>query len=301
MHGDESTTTKGLLDLINTLLTDSPDPRMILDACSIEIIPILNPDGALQYTRENARGIDLNRDAQDLKQPESRVLRKLYDSFKPHYCLNLHDQRSIYSAGPDRNSATLSFLAPAADKQISITPSREKSMLLVAAMCEALKPMLGNGIGRYDDSYNLNCVGDTFQSQGTPTVLFEAGHFPEDYQRETTRKFIWHSLMTALLVLSSNRLEEYRITQYTDIPNNEKRYFDILIRHAHNLNKKYRQGDSIGILYNEQLNKDRIEFHPAIETVDKLDDHYGHLEYDCSNSSDLEKLQNSAELKSLLF
>jgi hypothetical protein len=38
-------------------------------------------------------------------------------------------------------------------------------------------------IGRFDDSFNLNC-GDTFQAMGVPTLLFEAGHFEGDYQRK---------------------------------------------------------------------------------------------------------------------
>ena len=47
----------------------------ILKACTLYIIPILNPDGAKAYTRLNANEVDLNRDAQDLSQPESKVLR----------------------------------------------------------------------------------------------------------------------------------------------------------------------------------------------------------------------------------
>jgi murein tripeptide amidase MpaA len=38
---------------------------------------MLNPDGAKTYTRENANKVDLNRDSQDLTQPESKILRKL--------------------------------------------------------------------------------------------------------------------------------------------------------------------------------------------------------------------------------
>ncbi|MGI9545640.1 MAG: M14 family zinc carboxypeptidase, partial [Flavobacteriaceae bacterium] len=50
MHGNESTTTRAVLDLINTLKVDSDISREILKNCTIKIIPLLNPDGALAYT-----------------------------------------------------------------------------------------------------------------------------------------------------------------------------------------------------------------------------------------------------------
>ncbi len=99
MHGNESTTTKALFDLLHTLLSDDPAIAAILKACTLYIIPILNPDGAQAYTRVNANDVDLNRDAQALTQPESKVLRAVFESFKPHYCYNLHGQRTIFSAG----------------------------------------------------------------------------------------------------------------------------------------------------------------------------------------------------------
>ena len=42
---------------------------------------------------------------------------------------------------------------------------------------------LPDGISRYNDVYNPNCVGDSFTSSGIPTILFEAGHYPDDYDR----------------------------------------------------------------------------------------------------------------------
>ena len=60
MHGNESTTTKALFDLLNTLCNSNSKLQYILEACTVYIIPILNPDGALAYTRINANKADLN-------------------------------------------------------------------------------------------------------------------------------------------------------------------------------------------------------------------------------------------------
>lgn len=51
MHGNESTTTKSLFDLLNTLLAKEVDLSHILETCTIRIIPILNPDGAALYSQ----------------------------------------------------------------------------------------------------------------------------------------------------------------------------------------------------------------------------------------------------------
>ena len=59
MHGNESTTTKAIFDLLNTLLGNDREVSQVLNACTILIIPILNPDGAKAYTRINANEIDL--------------------------------------------------------------------------------------------------------------------------------------------------------------------------------------------------------------------------------------------------
>ena len=40
MHGNESTTTKAIFDLLNTLLDKNSDLESILEACSLYIIPI---------------------------------------------------------------------------------------------------------------------------------------------------------------------------------------------------------------------------------------------------------------------
>ena len=107
MHGNESTTTKALFDFINYIQSD--EAVSILENFTFCLLPMLNPDGAELYTRENASRIDLNRDAQNLTQPESKLLRKTFEEFQPDFCYNLHDQRTICGAGGDGNPATVSF------------------------------------------------------------------------------------------------------------------------------------------------------------------------------------------------
>jgi len=191
MHGNESTTTKALFDFIPWFLDSSQQAYQ--KKFTLNIILQLNPDGASAYTRLNANSVDLNRDALKVSQPESKALQNTYNSFKPDYCLNLHGQRTLFSAGEMGQPASISFLAPSADMSRTLTPARIIAMKCIVAIFKGLENDLPDQIGRYDDTFNPNCVGDRFTLLGTPTILFEAGHFPGDYQREVTRTLILKS------------------------------------------------------------------------------------------------------------
>ncbi|MWB96272.1 peptidase M14 [Flavobacterium sp. GA093] len=285
MHGDESTTTKALFDFINVLNSGSEYAEKMLKTFTFYAIPILNPDGAKLYTRENANKIDLNRDAQDLTQPESRLLRQIFTEFKPDYCFNLHDQRTIYGVGDTKNPATLSFLAPAYNEEREVNESRLKAINLIAGINDVLKEYISGQIGRFSDAFNFNCMGDTFQFLGAPTILFEAGHFPNDYQREVTRKLIFFSLISAFKLLSENVLVDNRINDYLNISQNKVVFYDFMYK---NIKINY---DGIEIItnfvaqYKEELIENEIHFNAYIVEVGELENYYGHYEYDAKGAT----------------
>ena len=293
MHGNESTTTKALFDCFNLFETNNTIPNNILDACTLFIIPILNPDGAERYTRLNANEIDLNRDAQDLSQPESRVLREIYNDFKPDYCFNLHGQRTIFGVNNSGVSATLSFLSPSQDAERSITPNRKVAMTIISKINKLLQEELPNGIGRYDDGFNLNCVGDTFQNFGVPTLLYEAGHYPNDYNREEARRLMFISILKGLSVIA-NSVESSTYEDYFKIPENSKSFYDIIIRNAKVIDSETEFTD-IAIQYKEVLKGNKIEFRPVIEAITNLEMFYGHKEIDAKGG--LVKNTENSELK----
>ena len=84
MHGNESTTTKALFDFFNLINSSSEQGQGFLKEFTFCFIPMVNPDGAELYTRENANKVDLNRDSIDLSQPESQLLRQIFNEF---YCV----------------------------------------------------------------------------------------------------------------------------------------------------------------------------------------------------------------------
>ncbi len=291
MHGNEATTTKAVLDLINFLGSKTPTAIDILKNCTLKIVPILNPDGAAKYTRSNANEVDLNRDAQDLDQPESKVLRTVFEAFQPDFCFNLHDQRTIYNVGNTPKPATVSFLAPAHDLERTISKTRAMSMRLIVAMNHELQKHIPGQVGRYDDGFNANCVGDTFQMLNTPTILFEAGHYPDDYGREKTREYIFHALLTALNCVAKSEVDNYRQQDYFNVPENKKQFFDVLVKHVPLANSS--KTEDIGILFSERLKDGTIVFEPEIKKRGDLRGFYGHKAYDYKNKEALKLLKNT--------
>ncbi|KQC29183.1 M14 family metallopeptidase [Flagellimonas eckloniae] len=301
MHGNESTTTKAVVDLVNYLRSGETIATSILENCSLLIIPILNPDGAKQYTRVNANKIDLNRDAKQLTQPESKILRNVFEEFRPDYCFNLHDQRTLFSAGKDAKPATVSFLAPASDQDRQVTPTREKAMKLIVAMNKMLQQLIPGQVGRYDDGFNDNCVGDTFQMLKVPTILFEAGHFPKDYEREKTREYIFYALIESINTIAASKVEEFKSVDYLEIPENQKLFYDVIVRHVGLVNSFFEPNENIGIRFKEVLRDNKLLFEPELIDSGKLEGYFGHEILDCSSEKAIEDLYSRKEILNLIL
>jgi hypothetical protein len=296
MHGNESTTTKALFDFINLAHSDADWGKKLLSEFTFCLLPMLNPDGAELYTRENANEVDLNRDAQNLSQPESIILRKTFDEFQPDYCYNLHDQRTIYGVGETGNPATVSFLAPAFNENRDINEVRTKAMNVIVAMNEVLQQFIPNQVGRFDDSFNLNCVGDTFQYLNAPTILFEAGHFPNDYQREITRKYIFIALVSGLQYFYENDIVLNKNEDYVKIPQNKVDFYDFVYKNVKINYDNTEKNINFAVQFKEVLNKGEIAFEALIAQVDGLENYFGHVEVDAKGETYRDDKNNIPEI-----
>lgn len=300
MHGNESTTTKGLFDFLNLLHSKSDLASKLLDSFTFCCIPMLNPDGADAYTRVNANEVDLNRDSQNLTQPESTVLRTEYESFKPDYCYNLHDQRTIFGVADSGKPATMSFLAPSYNDEREVNESRLKAINIIAAINDCLQELIPGQVGRFDDSFNINCIGDTFQYLGTPTILFEAGHFQNDYEREETRKFVFVSLLSSFITLYENDIVVNRIDDYLNIPQNKVVFYDLMYKKVRINYDGIEKITNFAFQYKEELIENNITFNAYLVEIGELEGYFGHYEYDANESrysdddSEIPKLNQKA-------
>ena len=277
MHGNESTTTKALFDFFKFITSNKQATKDLLSKHTFYVLPMLNPDGAALYTRENTNGVDLNRDAQTLSQTESKVLKSIFDALQPDLCLNMHDQRSIFGIkGP--KPATLSFLAPSADILKTITPAREVAMGHIVKMKNYIKAHHHNQIGRFDDTYNQHCVGDSFTSSGVPTILFEAGHFKDDYSREQSRSFVFYALIALFDLDAAFQNKDVDYKEYFNIPENQKIYKDVVLYNVRVDGEDTLQ--TISFQYKEIIHDQNIVFELYFDAIEVDKDVFGHQYFD---------------------
>lgn len=269
MHGNESTGTKAAFDLLNYFENHLDEfGKNILSNCTIKVIPILNPDGAQIYTRSNANKVDLNRDAVKRIAVESQLLRKHLEEFKPDFCFNMHDQRTIFGVSGTNNPATISFLAPSEEETRRITKGRKKTMNVIVAMNSLLQQAIPNHVGRYTDEFYPTATGDNFQKLGYNTILIESGHYPNDYEREITREYTFMSLFQGLYhIATEDNFDAYE--GYFEIPDNEQNFKDLVHRYENKKDQAFQ--------YEEVLEDGTIKFVP-IRVKGDISKHFFHKE-----------------------
>jgi len=284
MHGNESTTTKALFDFLKLLNSGSDLANKYLEKFTFLAIPMLNPDGAKLYTRQNANEIDLNRDSQTLSQPESRILRELFENYKPDFCYNLHDQRTIFGVADTGKPATVSFLAPSYNQEREINEVRAKAIAVIVGMNDALQGIIPGQVGRFDDSFNIDCIGDTFQSMNVPTILIEAGHFQNDYNREKTRKFIFIALVSGFYCIYENDIVNSKTREYLNIPQNKVSFYDFVYKNIKINYDSTKIITNFAIQFREELIENKLIFNAYIVEIGNLDHFFGHFEYDAGEA-----------------
>ncbi|NJY63069.1 peptidase M14 [Salinimicrobium sp. CDJ15-81-2] len=229
MHGDESTATMAIFDILNFLANDSlqQGKRELLQNVRLHFLPMLNPDGAEVFQRRNALGIDVNRDALRLQSPEANTLKRVRDSLDADFGFNLHDQSRYYNAEGTEKPATISFLAPAYDYEKSVNDVRANAMKLIVQLNELLQEYAPGNVGRYNDDFEPRAFGDNIQKWGTSTILIESGGFPDDREKQEIRKLNFLAILTAIFSISEEDYKSAAIADYSKIPENDSKLYDL--------------------------------------------------------------------------
>ncbi len=142
IHGEESVTLQAAQHLLRVVHAD--------DACAV-VVPVLNPDGVLAGTRQNARGVDLNRNfpganweaaasptfwstatvrtserrtqlsspgATPGSEPETQAIMSLVERVAPEHVIDLHTPLDCIIALSDRAVPMAEHLAEPAEMRI---------------------------------------------------------------------------------------------------------------------------------------------------------------------------------------
>ncbi len=298
MHGDESTATMALLDLIKFFDSNNDDfddvRKLITEKTSFYFIPMLNPDGTENFTRRNDLDIDINRDALRLQFPESKILKAVQDSLKPIFAFNLHDQSTRYTVGNSYKAATISFLAPAYNYEKEINSVRENAMKLIVHLKKELEHFIPGHIAKYSDDFEPRAFGDNFVKWGSSLILIESGGWKNNYEKQFLRKINFIALISGLHSIANGSYKSESINDYKAIPENQKKLFDLLLRNVTINNEGKEYIIDIGINQNEKGTADNRDFYfdGVIEDVGDLSTFYGYDEIDCKGMK-LEKAKIS--------
>jgi len=166
-------------------------------------------------------------------------------------------------------------------------------------MNQLLQKRIPGQIGRYDDTFNANCVGDTFTSLGCPTVLFEAGQLALDYHRNNTRALLKEAFMALLLHVSGVKLlQESSVEEYLQIPGNDVFYDDLLIKAVKF--SSYKEAINIRAHYKEVLSKSSIVFIPELVEYGKDVTGFAHQIVDTQNTHVDNSTTNHTDLASFI-
>ena len=234
MHGDESTATMSLADIISWMASSGGDhtelKQRLASRLKIVMVPMLNPDGSEIFQRENAVGIDINRDARSLATPEARALKALRDSIQPQFGFNLHDQNARTLTGNNGNQVAIALLAPAADQARSYGPTRSTARLVASVITSVLQMEIPGRLARYNDAHEPRAFGDLMQQWGTSTVLIESGAMPDDPEKQKLRRLNVVAILSALDAMATKSYESADPEVYEGIPVNSRSAVDVLIR-----------------------------------------------------------------------
>jgi hypothetical protein len=311
MHGNESTATRSIVDLLSFIAenTEQKSVSSLLQDLRIHFIPMLNPDGASRWTRENAIGIDLNRDALRLIAPESQILKRVRDSLNADYGFNLHDQSKYYNVERLSNEASISFLATAFDYEKSRSAGRDEAMQLISYLYQINQKYIPNHTGRYNDDFEPRAFGDNIQKWGTKLILIETGGFKNDPEKQLGRKLNFVLIGSALEAIQKGLHKAIAVEQYNQIPRNDRNLFDLKIEKVQKeVNGSYYTVD-LGYYIeksDDDSDKNNVVYQVTLEDQGDLSTYAGYKTFNAEGLKVLYpkvyngRIKNSAHEKSLL-
>ncbi len=235
MHGDESTATMALADIVRWFANTRAESRddalreRIMKGVTLVFLPMLNPDGAEVFQRENAVGVDINRDARRLSTPEAQTLKAVRDRLKPKFGFNLHDQNARTRVGRDGVQAAIALLAPPHDATRAYNEVRSRARLVASTLATSFQTELPNRVAKYDDGFNPRAFGDLMQQWGTSTVLIESGALPGDPQKQRLRALHVAALISVFDALATGAWSSADPQTYEQLPFNTGGASDVLV------------------------------------------------------------------------
>ncbi|HBK82074.1 MAG TPA: peptidase M14, partial [Flavobacterium sp.] len=105
--------------------------------------------------------------------------------------------------------------------------------------------------------------------------------YPDDYERDQTRKYIFIALLTALYKIPENDIATNNNSEYFLIPENKVSFFDILYKNVKINTNGIEKIVNFATQYKEKVENGNIIFEPFMVSInDDSHEYFGHLSYD---------------------
>jgi hypothetical protein len=208
MHGNEPTATCALLRIMN-------ETKSLPNGESWAFFPVVNPDGAERFTRANAQGVDINRDAKERTSREAQVLWNWIQNHQPKVAYNLHDQRSWFGLPNSNLPATFSVLAARANPEGLTTPAVRSAQGAAGDLAHVFHDLSGLPTTTFDGTYYPGAFGENVQASGIPVVLVETGSHSSGYDRSQQVSWLAEALKQHW-TLPTDRVEYYQLLEQAE-------------------------------------------------------------------------------------
>ena len=286
MHGDEPTATSAVIDMLAFLQTNRNIAwvKDLENKITLRVVPMLNPDGEENYTRRNAQGIDINRDAVNLATPEGRLLKKLRDEWQPEIGFNLHNQNELTTVDHTKKQAAISLLAVSGSPTRESNAGHRRNRRLCSLIIRALDEFIPGHIARYDDDYNPRAFGDRISEWGTPVILIETGALGgKDEMFLTKMNFV--AYLTALRALATGSEAEASPDVYDKLPFNDTGdLYNFIFRRANIINYELnKEPFTADVAVNTARRRAGQATPVSVQDIGDLSIYAGLGEYDASN------------------
>ena len=128
-------------------------------------------------------------------------------------------------------------------------------------------------------------TGDNFTKMNYPCVLFEAGHFPNDYERNETRKYNALALISGLFAIATK--DEFAYSEYESIPQNGQKFLDLILRNVKVSSIGNESLVDLGIYYEDvyQADLNNVLEKGIIQEVGDLRKFIGHIDLDVNGAT----------------
>ena len=198
---------------------------------------------------------------------------------------NLHDQSTYYNAERTEKPATISYLAPAFNYEKDINETRANAMKIIVFMNNIIQKYAPGLVGRYNDDFEPRAFGDNIQKWGTSTILIESGGYSNDVEKQEIRKLNYVSILSAIYTIAEENYKEIPIDEYSKIPENDRKLFDLKITNAtyHLLDKAYKLDIGINRLEVDKKENTDFWYSSRILELGDLSTYYGYKTLDATD------------------